>query len=73
MEDINSQSNVLKKRVILHSLCHGTVVVKEDVIWFDVFMKCTLYHLLTPASQQSNSDPKLEGHITMTLPHPSAP
>jgi hypothetical protein len=48
VEDIDSKSNVVKEGIFVVSDHAGklAVVIKEDMVRLDVFMECTLNHLL---------------------------
>jgi len=47
VEDIDSESYILKEWIILDSLCDGTVVIKKNVIWLGTWYTISsLDHLL---------------------------
>ena len=47
VEDVNSETNVLEVRIFLNHFGEGAIVVKEDVIQFDIPMKGVLDHFLS--------------------------
>jgi hypothetical protein len=47
VEDVNSESYILKEWIVLDSLCDGTVVIKKNVIWLGTwYTVSSLNHLL---------------------------
>ena len=36
VKHVNGESNVMEEWIALNHLCQRTVVVEEDVVWFDI-------------------------------------
>jgi len=45
VENVDGEANVIKEWVVLDNLCQRTVVIEEDVVWFDVATKGVFDHV----------------------------
>ena len=71
MEDINGQTNIMEKWVILHSLCQRAIIVKEDMIWLHILVKCTFdwYGCMMDWSMYAEADTRSVNLNEVRLPH----